>query len=444
MKLKLVALTMSVLGLVSTSAFAADAPAKHKHHHVRKHHHHHHHMQAMAAQTDAGYKGALPVVVENCPTSQYATILDTMDQNLGRARPTEDCNKLIAFAGGANFDVHFGNRSTNYQGKNLERFSLNDAYLNIFGNVNDWAKAFASLSYGDPSGVPTNAIKTGGQYSNVYTNVTQNKVTLEQGFVRIANFDQYPVFIQLGKQFADFGRYMIHPITRSVTQSLSETLRTSAELGFIVPMGFHGDVYVFDNPITKTGDTHTKTNWGFALGFDNTSDQLGYGVNVGYLYNITGVNDVASLYTAATQVATNTTYATRVSALAVDGMVKSGPFSLVADYAGALSRLSTADGLLSAANGTRGARPWGGNVQAGYAFNAWSRNQNVYVGFQFTGDAVMFNLPKNRWTVGWNADMWKNTNLGVEIGRDHDYSVAAGGTGRNSGTVGLRAAVQFG
>jgi len=444
MKLKLVVASMSVLGLVSCPAFADDAPMKHKHHH-----HHVAKKHQMVSQADYKSMGALPV--ENCQPSQYAAVLDVMDQNTGRARPTEDCNKLIAFAGGINFDAHWGNRTTNFQGKNNQRLSLNDAYLNIFGNVNDWTKAFASLSYDDASGVTSTSTLTGGQYSNVYTNVANNKVTLEQGFIRFANFDQYPAFVQLGKQFQDFGRYMIHPIHRTTTQVLSETLRTSAELGFVLPMGFHGDVYAFDNPIRErsgtalgTSTSGPKTNYGAALGFDAPSDQLGWGVNVAYLYNMIGVNDVQQAVSQTTNggVISGGSYHNRVSALALDAMVNSGPFSLLGDYVTALQSFSSTD-LLST-NGSSGAKPWAGNLKAAYSFNAWAKDQNVYVGYETTGQAVNLHLPKNRWTVGVGVDMWKNANLALEVGHDTDYSVSNGGSGNSSNTVGFRAAVMFG
>lgn len=437
MKLKLVVASMSVLGLVSCPAFA-DNNAKHRHHHVAKKH-------QMVSHADYKAMGALPI--ENCQPSQNAAILDVMSQNTGRAKPTEDCNKLIAFAGGINLDAHWGNRSTELQGENRQRLALNDAYLNIFGNVNDWTKAFASLSYGDPSDVETTGF---GQYSNVYTNVGDNKVTLEQGFIRLANFDQYPVFVQLGKQFQDFGRYTIHPIHRTVTQSLSETLRTSAELGFILPVGFHGDIYAFDNPMNERSATslasstsHPKTNYGVALGFDAPSDQLGWGVNVGYLYNMTGVNDVQQAVSQTTNSGSITggSYHNRVSALAIDAMVNSGPFSLTGDYVTALTNFSSTDLV---GTGTSGAKPWAGNIKAGYGFNAFGKDQNLYLAYETTGAAVNLNLPKNRWVVGLGVDAWKNTNLTLEFAHDTDYTVANNGTGNSYNTIGFRAAVMFG
>jgi len=445
MKLKLVVASMSVLGLVSCPVFADSMTTKHmkhKHHHVAKKH-------QMVSHTDYKSMGALPVV-ETCPPNQYASVLDVMDQNTGRAQPTEDCNKLITFAGGVNFDARWGNRGNATQGVNNQRIALNDAYLNIFGNVNDWSKAFASLSYGDPSGIASTTESTGGQYSNVYTNVTDNKVTLEQGFIRLANFDQSPFFVQIGKQFQDFGRYAIHPIHRSTTQVLSETLRTSAELGVVLPAGFHGDLYAFDNSLRErsasvvtASTSHPKTNYGAAIGFDVPSDQLGWGINVGYLYNMVGVNDVQQAVSQTTTggFISGGSYHNRVGAVTVDAMVNSGPFSLIGDYVTATNRFSSTDLV---GTGTNGAKPWAGNIKAGYGFNAWGIDQNAYLGYERTGSAVNVHLPRSRWVAGLGLDMWKNANVALELAHDIDYSTSNNGSGNKYNLIGLRAAVVFG
>jgi len=444
MKLKLVVASMSVLGLISCPAFAA-TNHKHKHHTAKK--------QQVEA-TQANYKGM--GALEVCPLSDpYISMMDAMGQNLGRAKPTQDCTKLLSLAGGVNFDAKWGNRSMGYQGENVKRISLNDVYLNLFGNVNDWTKAFASLSYNNASDVSVFADKA-GQYSNVYD---VNRLTVEQGYAQISNFDQSPLFLKLGKFYQDFGRYTIHPITRSLTQVLSESLQTAAQVGFITRMGFHGDIYAFDNPLKQrrayalsTTQGHNSTDYGAALGFDQMSDQLGWGVNLGYLYNMVGVNDIAqviSQYQSTNLSTSGGSYRTRVSAGTIDAYITSGPFSLMGDYAAAMQSFSNNDlgskgqSVVVAGTGT-GAKPWAGNVQAGYGFNGWNKNQNVYLGYQVSGDAVAVFLPKNRWVAGYNIDMWKNTNLGLELDHDTDYSTSQGGTGNSSNLISFRAGVKFG
>ena len=447
MKLKtLVVASMSVLGmnLMSYPAFSA---SPHTQNHYSSHTHQH-------VANHSSYKGMGALQpVEVCPINDFFTAtLDVMDHNIGRAKPTTGCNKPIAFAGGANFDAKWGNRSMGYQGENTQRLSLNDVYLNVFGNINDWSKAFASISYNDASGVSTTARKP-GQYSNVYPT---NRLTLEQGFIRIANFDQYPIFFQLGKQYQDFGRYYIHPITRTLPQVLTETLRTSAEVGFVTQMGLHGDIYAFDNPLnsrfasTVTSANvrgHASANYGAAIGFDQLNDQLSWGVNLSYLYNMTGVNDIAqavSQYQLGGATTTGGSYRNRVAGASLDAMVSSGPFSLFGDYVSALSAFSSNDLGSRGLGSVTGARPWAGNLQAGYTFNAGSKNQNIYLGYQASGDGAMIHLPKSRWVAGYNVDMWRNTNLGLEVGHDRDYGISHGGTGDSSNTIGLRAGVKFG
>ncbi|HSW69490.1 MAG TPA: LbtU family siderophore porin [Gammaproteobacteria bacterium] len=457
MKLKLVVASMSILGLIHTPVLAATTTHQKQIHHVTKTHH----------QTDTTlYKGAMPV--EICPlTDPYISMMDAMGQNLGRAKPTQDCNKLLSFAGGVNFDAKWGNRSMGYQGENVQRVSINDVYLNLFGNVNDWTKAFASLSYNDASPVSIYANKF-GQYSNVYQ-VT--RLTVEQGYVQLSNFDQTPFFLKLGKFYQDFGRYTIHPITRSLTQVLSESLQTAAQAGFVTAMGFHGDIAAFDTPLNQrrtyalgTPQGHKTTDYTAAIGFDQMSDQLGWGLNLAYMYNMIGANDITqtisqyqSIATAPIPTApggfalvtTGGTYRNRVGAGAIDAYITSGPFSLMGDYVTAIQNFSNNDlnskGQSVVVSGTgSGAKPWAGNIQAGYGFNGWNKNQNIYLGYQLSGNAISVYLPKNRWVAGYNVDMWKYTNLGLELDHDTDYSVSKGGTGNSSNLISFRAGVKFG
>lgn len=451
MKLKLVVASMSVLGLISCQAALATTHHKYKHHVVKQ-----------EEATPVVYKGAIPV--EICPiTDPYISMMDAMGQNLGRAKPTQDCNKLLSLAGGVNFDAKWGNRSMGYQGENTQRVSLNDVYLNLFGNVNDWTKAFASISYNNASAVSLFATKA-GQYSNVYPT---NTLTLEQGYGQISNFDQSPFFLKLGKFYQDFGRYTIHPITRSLTQVLSESLQTAAQVGFVTKMGFHGDIAAFDTPLNQRRSYpigipqgHKTTDYTASIGFDQMNDQLGFGINLAYMYDMVGVNDIAQVIsqyqntnvfgTGGALITNGGTYRNRVSAGAIDAYITSGPFSLIGDYVTAMQNFSNNDLNSNTPSGGvpfgtgNGAKPWAANLQAGYGFNAWNKNQNVYLGYQASGDAVAVFLPKNRWVAGYNIDMWKNTNLGLELDHDTDYSTGHGGTGNSSNLISFRAGVKFG
>ncbi len=416
MRLKLIVASMSVLGFMSSAAYAAEQ------------------------------------------TNWAQPYLDSMSQNTNRAKPTVDCNKPIAFAGGINFDFRLGNRHIGYMGENTERFSLNDAYLNATARVNPLVKGFIEFSYNnateinnnDANGV--NPTRLAGGYSNVYPgtasgqNGFNNLVGLQQGFVTFGNLDAFPAFIQIGRQFEDYGRYQIHPITRSLTQELTETLRTSMNLAFVLPMGLHGQVYMFDSPQKRYDDSHSYLTYGVALGFDKFCDQLGYGLNLGYLSNMFSVNDID--YVTRLQ-ELNNGFAHRVGSWDINGHVNYGPFSLMLEYTASIQYFSPYD-ILPRANAnpnSAGASPWAASGLFNYAFDKWCKNQNVYVGYQAGGDLPLFLLPSNRWIAGYNIDLWKQLNLGLEYSHDHPYAVThydSGTAPQNSNAVTFRAAVKFG
>lgn len=463
-KLVVVSMSVGALSFAFSGSLLAETQTTTtptQHHHKAKHHHKHkaHHHTAKVAKHDYKDMGALaqptPVMMmDTCPkVSMYSAIFDNMTQNTGRlTKATVDCNKPISFAGGLNTDVHWGNRSMGYQGENNQRLALNDAYINVTGNVNEWVKAFVGLSFNNTSAALATssassaanvALPKPGEYSSAYVN---NRAHVEQAYVTVANFDSSPAFFQIGKQFQDFGRYQIHSITRSMTQVLSESSQTSAKLGFVANMGLHGDVYAFNNPMTKTNRAHADTVYGAAVGFDQPNDQLGYDVGLGWMSDMTGINDVAYAIGRNNLSSTNGTgtYSGSVGGIAAYGDVNSGPFTLGARYTQAMKAFSPADVSTNYANTTTGAKPWAADVTAGYGFNGWCKSQNVYVGYQTSNNAVRLYLPKNRWLAGYGVDMWKNTHVGVEWNHDTDYSSGNGGSGRTSNTLAARVGVKFG
>ncbi|OGT42379.1 MAG: hypothetical protein A3F42_03655 [Gammaproteobacteria bacterium RIFCSPHIGHO2_12_FULL_37_34] len=466
MKLKLVVASMSILGLISCPAFAT---------HTKKKHHHKMMKQQMAQRDYKDYKdmGNMQPAPEVCTIPASAMTMVEMTQNMGRSLPNP-CNpgwfNRILVSGGLNADLHWGNRNANIMGENYQLISINDAYLNVGARVNDWTKAFASLSFSNPT---TNANPSlfnnfgSAEYSAAYVNningTANNVVQLEQAFATFSNFDVTPVFIQVGKQFQDFGRYDIHPITASMTQVMSEVLATSVKLGFLYS-GFHGSLYAFNDPINKVTQSSRPTNVGAALGYDMVNDQLGFDLGAAYLYNIIGANDIA--YSVVNFTGSN--YNSRVGGYALYADVNSGPFTIGARWTGTSSNFNASDmpsrgnnslaaGSAAVGSGTattpaagvNGARPWAWGLQAGYGFDVWNKNQNIYVGYQSSGEAAGLNLPQSRWLAGYNIDMWKSqsmgtTNLGVEWDNDNAFSRRSGGTGNVTNLVSLRAAVKFG
>jgi len=494
MNFKLVVATMSVLGLglvcspvfaattdmsttTTTTTTSAPVPVKHRHHHKMVKHHV---VRAEPVERHE-YKdmGALPVA---CTVSQEQMIMTSINQGVNRADPSNKCTSegwfnRIKLAGGVNVDLgKFGNRNTNYMGENYQRFSLNDAYINLSADVNDWTKAFASVDFSNPTTNSNPAFKNAqfgrAEYSAAYSNnvasITggNNVVQLEQAYATFGNFDVTPFYLQVGKSFQDFSRYEIHPITESLTQDISETLATALKVGFIAN-GFNGDIYAFDDPIPKVGQATKTTNYGLALGYDQPvsgCDQIGWDVGAAYLYNLIGVQDVAynvtnnNFTSSALAGSGYGVYNSRVGAVALYGDVNSGPFTIGARYTSAVQRFNPLDLakngyadyvgktiLLVPTAAASGAKPWAAGIQAGYGFDAWGKDQNVYLGYQASREAAGLDLPKSRWLAGYGISAFgKNTNVGIEWDHDMAYNASNGGTGNNTNLVSVRSSVSFG
>lgn len=465
MNVKIVVASMSVLGLISCPVFAAS--------HTKSHHKTAHTYKDLGELPPQSYKDV-------CVISPNSITMTEMTQNVDRSLPNP-CNpgwfNRIQLSGGINVDAgKWGSRNANIMGENYQRLSLNDVYLNISAMINDWASAFASLSYSDTTtNNPLTTFTTTSpgpipaSYSGAYTGTITNNaiipfgnsINLEQGFMTLGNFDVSPIFVQLGRQFQDFSRYEIHPITYSLTQVMSEVLATSAKVGFIAN-GFNGSLYVFDDPLEKKNNSSPSTNYGASLGYSHPSDQWGWDIGAAYLYNLIGANGIAYAVEGfslnsnpPSELATY--YTKRVAGAAAYADVNTGPFSLNLRYTTSLDRFSPFDlpknGAADFTLGTfssslnadaEGARPWAAGIQAGYDFEAWTKNQNVYLGYQASHEAGGLNLPESRWLVGYGIDVWKNTSFIVEWDHDRAFDTSDGGTGNNTNLVSLRGSVKFG
>jgi hypothetical protein len=256
-----------------------------------------------------------------------------------------------------------------------------------------------------------------------------------------------------------------------MTQVMTETLQTSAELSFISMWNnanFHGSVFTFQNQLNEASDiiitpvttaitvsNHGDTNFGAQLGVGQVSTQLGWDIGVGYINNMMGVNDIGYAVAFRKDFINKTFgqpininqswYDESVSGLTVYGMVNSGPFSLSAHYVTALQHFDTIDLTTDMSFFSEdGPQPWAADLQVAYGFNYWNRAQNIYVGYQQSGDAVELYIPEKRWVAGYGIDVLKNTNIGIEYSNDQAYSVADGGNNENSNRVALRVAVMLG
>lgn len=405
------------------------------------------------------------ITQDNCSISNVSIIMNEMSQNIGRAMPN-GCRKALLdvarFSGGVNIDVaKFGSRHADYTGESYH-LAPNDSYLNMEAMVHEWTKIFLSVNYGNPTtnaNPGTNIPYTVTEYSSAYSNNIRggrdNTVQFEQTFMTFGNVDVYPVFLQVGKQFQNFGRYQIHPITRSMTQVLSETLTTSSELGVILPGGFYGSLFAFVTPIKQFIARNRDPDYGLGLGYHWTNDWINWDIGGSYLYNMMGVSDIA--YQVVNYHPSSQNYTHMVGGYAFNADINVGSFSANARYVGMLQRFSPLDlpqdGAADYVNGSvssgtllaaaTGAKPWAAGVQGGYTFELWGAKQNAYLGYQASSQAGGLILPESRWIAGYNVDVWKYSNFAIEWDHDIAYAISKGGSGNHTNLVSLRVSAMF-
>ena len=216
-------------------------------------------------------------------------------------------------------------------------------------------------------------------------------------------------------------------------------------------------VYTFQDSIYKASDTNNRENtmnYGAAVGFAHPDDQMGYDFGIGYMYNMYGVNQIAGLTSdviavpAAGTYPGNNAYAgygNRVSGFSAYADINYEAFNIGARYVTTNSHFSASDLPRSLNHVTTGAKPWAAGIQAGFNFDSWNRNQNVYLGYQASHDTVFLNMPHSRYVVGYSVDVLKNTKLSAEWDHDNAWNASNGGpSGGNSNLISVRAAVKFG
>jgi hypothetical protein len=122
-----------------------------------------------------------------------------------------------------------------------------------------------------------------------------------------------------------------------------------------------------------------------------------------------------------------------------------GPFDFLARYVTALSRFSQTDLAYQSGSGIRGAKPSAASLEAGYQFNVMDRGSRAMLSYQRSNEARNANgavhalvMPRNRVSMGYGVEVFKNTMLAFEVRRDHDYSNTEGGTDQYDNAAFLR------
>ena len=386
-------------------------------------------------------------------TSFYQSTINKLNQSTDQEEQTAlsiDWTKYLSFSGAMYADAKGGDQSYDTQGENSNRLSVTNAHVTAQATPNTWSQLTLVTNYSGASSSYQANPDDLDIASNPDKSTTNNPLYVDQAYVTFGDESRYPVFAQIGKQYLPFGQYDVNPAVKSLSQMLTETNATDAQLGFVTPQGLYGSAYVFQNPLSSDSNTSNSSpyNGGAVLGFKKSNEEMVFDAGLGYMNDMSGVDSIANYMETVPNNGAGGGYGSSVSALAPYASFQTGPFGINVDYVTALSYFDQAS-LPYETTSDNGAKPSAIDSQVSYAFNVKDMDQVLFVGYQISDQASALNLPKKRYDVGYNLYPLKNVLVGLEVTQDTNYggssTADAGDTadGEKYYTYNARVGLQF-
>ncbi|MCK4870461.1 MAG: LbtU family siderophore porin [Gammaproteobacteria bacterium] len=390
----------------------------------------------------------------------------------------------IAFGGLLNLDARWGDNypiGSFQSGKGNTDFTINNANLFVDAKINSWIKAHINLVYlGDNEAYHSISL------DKIDTNAGDSRLSVDEVYVRMGNFAKSSFFGILGKQYVPFGHYDRYPLIAPVTQWMSQTRATAANIGYVGSKGFYGNLYALAGGTTKnnnstTGRRTSVENFGGKIGYFGTLHRQGgsnahYDVNASYLFNIYDSELFAPLYSASAVGGAVATAAGRVplmmysrqaGGLALHGDVTFGHWDFAGNFVTALRSLqftpttaaTTAHPGWAAANG----RLWSMDVNAGYRLLTLGHQSRIGMRFEWTGNGSAFNnmmtgiagtvvngvtfsnysiIPHNRFVADYTVNLWHMTDASFAYAHASSYA-NVNGNKKDSNMIIGRLSVRF-
>lgn len=356
--------------------------------------------------------------------AQLAKMESVLKQNQsGGFGQSADWFNRITVSGMVNVDGYYANNvPTTYSEKNSNAAKLNNANLFIHALVNEWVTGDLNFSYGDEN-------------STFLRHDTKSNKFLDEAYVTIGNFAKNPFYFRAGKLYVPFGVYDRYPLVQdNATQLMTETSGTSAQVGFVSPMGIYASIYGLQGAQPYTYGTVSKRtrmdNFGANLGYAYNADRAGFKLDAGYLNNLYDVN----YFTYLAETAGLKGFDKRYHGVSVSADARFAAFDASAKYVAVLTDYETS----IKKNKTQAL-----GVTAGVTFPVLAHATRFGLGYQRTKDGNVFALPENRYYGEYTFNISKWTDVGLAVVHDRDYGTSDNGSDRTSTSGIARLSVKF-
>jgi hypothetical protein len=353
--------------------------------------------------------------------------------------------------------------------------SINNIDLFIDTAINNLVTAHFDLAYVNGSTKTDLFSFQDKDWNTVYENGSALKVN--QAYLLFANPALTPLFVQIGRIYANFGDYKPFPIIETLTQLLSEMRTGGVMAGAIFPNGLYATAsWTMSEQSLRNFEPNTPfidslpsaadytRNINGKAGFMGSIADLCVNANASYTYNIADVNyilgtfyfgnkDIKASATGEPVLRNQYFILNRAAGLALHADLRYNRFVLGGDFVTALSDLNPGP-----VNGH--VRAWGGYASVDFApFNfpttfeimyQGSKNADIFetvVACIFPGDCPISPagvlqigpiLPQARYQASITTEILPHINISLQGLRDHDYGKNYNGTGRLSNYITAR------
>lgn len=319
----------------------------------------------------------------------------------------------VTLTGKLEGNASYGNTYTDLQSGNIN-FSGN-AEIGTYIQGNSWVSGYMSLGYG-PADKHRNS----------------SRLFMNRAFVTIGNLSQFPLYASIGQVYVPFGCYSSLMVTTPVTQALGRTRARTLTFGYQQTGNniFHAEVYGFQR-LTHNFSHRKNNEWGADIGYKfNNGSRVSGEIGAGYISSLKDsqwIQEMALKH--------------RVPGLNIYGALAINPVILFAEYVGTVRSVDIND--IGFAN-QKVPRPTAFNGEASYTLKTGSKPSSIGVSYGHTSQALALGLPQDRYSVFYNVNIWRETNLALEYRYDVYYSTKTILTNANSIPTTANVAINLG
>jgi hypothetical protein len=251
----------------------------------------------------------------------------------------------------------------------------------------------------------------------------EDKLTVDEAYVTLGNTEEYPPFLVVGRIVVPFGISTGDPVadTLTITDPLTIEVFETKENVLLLGMesgGFNAGAYAFNGDTNEAEDKIEQ--FGATVGYVFENDDLSLEADVDYINSIFDSDGLTEAFPDALK-------SGKEPGIAAHIKFRSGDYSLVTEYNGALGKFEFTDEDDEPVR----LQPTAWQVQAGYEREIWDRDTFFALGYSESDDLKgAFAEKRFLATVGrWLDD---GLRLSFEYAHEKDYKTDQGGTGESA------------